>query len=173
MVSLGNGFWINKKYITKIEDIKDANRYLKMIKNKGFQDRIINLSGIQKSETCIFTKEHFVFLVPFKKENIKKRVINGEDIDQTLKCGNGNWIIGDNVILVLSTKKSIATKVSDVCKEIGLILDFTQGKKAKSYVLTKDFICIRSPLNSNTTAGHGRVVEKNKKEKITQKEETK
>lgn len=163
MVNLSNGFWINKQYITKIEDIKVANKQLKTLKNKGFEDRIINLSGTQKSETCIFTKQHFIFLVPLKKQNIENRINNGQDIDNVLKCGNGNWIIGNNVILIFSTKKNISNKILNVCNNIGKVLDFTQGKKTKSGILTKDFICIRSPLNANTTAGHGRVIEKNKK----------
>lgn len=166
MLNAGNGYWINKKYITAICSISDGKRSMKNLKDKGFSWKIISLSGNRANESCIFTQLGVIFTLPFSKETMEKRFQSAEDIEPFLKCGNGNWISGKNTLLVVDSQNYTGNKLWTICKSVGDTIDFTQNKGTKCFVITKDFTCFRSPLNANTTAGHGRKIEEKKKKII-------
>lgn len=166
MMSLGNGFWVNHNYITSICSIDEAKHSIKKYKDKGWGYRVISLTGNRPAKSCIYLNNELVLLLPFAVDIIKKRKQEASEVEDLLKCGNGNWVNGNNTLLVLNAKKYASTIILNTCSSIGEIIDFTQGKKTDSLVLTKGFVCYKSPMNANTTAGHGRKLEEKKKNNI-------
>lgn len=163
MFSLNNECFLNEKYITDICPIENAKFSLKKLRDKGFSHKIINLSGLKPAETCIYTSFGILFLTSYNEIFIKKKIKENKNNDVVLKCGNGNFISETNTLLVIDATKNICNKMVDYAKESKKLFDFTQGKKTKSYILTIDYCLYKSPMNPETTSGHGRKIkEKNK-----------
>lgn len=163
MMNGGNGFWLNQNHITSICSIKESKRAIQHLKDRGFSKQIINLCGTRPAESCAFTKYDIVFLFPFTKDTMLKRKFEASNIDIFIKCGNGNWIKGEDVLLVADSNKAASIKLWNYGEEMGKNIDFTQGKGTSSIVLTKDLYCFRSPMNANTTSGHGRKLEEKRR----------
>lgn len=166
MISIGNGFWLNEEFITNICDISLAKKTLDNLKSKKLEWRIINTSGTRAAKSCIYTNKNILILTPFTASNIQKKFENIISTPALLKCGNGNFVITKNSLLVIPANKNIGGKIYKICSINGHSYDFTQNKGTNSYILTNDFNCFKASMNSNTIVGFGRKIrEKSQKNK--------
>ena len=128
MMSLGNGFWVNQNHITSICTLQEAKHSIKKYKDKGWAYRLLSLTGNRPAKSCVFLGNEMILFLPFSIEVLNKRLEEASEVEELLKCGNGNWVNGQHSLLVVNAKKHACTMLLNTCTSFGSVIDFTQGK---------------------------------------------
>ncbi len=67
-----------------------------------------------------------------------------------MNAGNGNMVVIDKVVAIISPKSAPAKRLKDEAKEEGRLIDITQGHRTRSIILTVSNQVILSSVSVET-----------------------